>query len=305
MISIDDFIRESDGKTTIYRDYRAVIEEDVTDRLTVCIPDMHLLEKSNTDDFYDGKEEYVERFLNLLRFLAKLKDREGDAIDIIQLGDMYDLWQARGNTNLIVQTYPDIIGFIKDMGTVYLAGNHDIDLIRWYKHETFGRKWTHYSTVGGEKRVMYEHGFQADFFNNQANWSGAIGKEITQILGLMEHIDPDADVALGGIWDSVSRAFSVYNSGLTPVKNPDGFNSHEYFQYYLAQMEKFNHGDSDDHHGKTDLYLAVIGHTHIPRMVKKPRDDRAYYLMDCGSWVDGGHEVGLISGKEIAICQWG
>jgi hypothetical protein len=36
-----------------------------------------------------------------------------------------------------------------------------------------------------------------------------------------------------------------------------------------------------------------------------PKDEENCYLMDCGSWVNGGHEVGVISGKDMAICEWG
>lgn len=34
-------------------------------------------------------------------------------------------------------------------------------------------------------------------------------------------------------------------------------------------------------------------------------DGKTFYLMDCGSWVNGGHKIGVISGKDIAVCQWG
>ena len=71
-------------------------------------------------------------------------------------------------------------------------------------------------------------------------------------------------------------------------------------------MEKYNLGNTDDHHDPTDLALAVVGHTHTPGLVKRPKKDgEFYYLMDCGSWVNGGHEIGVISGKDIAVCQWG
>ena len=86
-------------------------------------------------------------------------------------------------------------------------------------------------------RVIYEHGFQADFANNQASWSVAIGKKITEIVGVMEYLEPDIDVILGSAWESVSRLFTIYNGGLTPVKNPDGFNTHEYLNFYISLME--------------------------------------------------------------------
>jgi len=308
MLDIDDFLKKCGDKATVYKDFRIQADRDITDRLTICIPDMHLLEKGPNDDFLDNKPEYEERFLSLLDFLVELKKSEGDNLEIVQVGDMFDLWQAKGNTNLIAEAYIDIIGLLDKIKTIYVVGNHDIDLVRWYKDkgETFGRNWRHYSKVEGRFRALYEHGFQADMANNQESWTGAIGKEITKIVGMMEYIKPDIDVILGSAWDSIVRAFNKYNV-FTPVNDPQGFNPHEYLKFYIDLMERYNRGETLDNFGsaEVDLALAVIGHTHTARLVKMPKGERIYYLMDCGSWVNGGHEIGVISGMEMAVCQWG
>jgi UDP-2,3-diacylglucosamine pyrophosphatase LpxH len=308
MLNLDDFIKKAEGKLRVYKDFRLQADKNITEKLTLCIPDMHLLERGPNDDFLDGKSEYEERFLGLLDFLLSLRQEEGEGLEIIQLGDMFDLWQAKWNTNMIVATYPNIIGLLDHMITVYVVGNHDIDLVRWYKDkgETFGRRWRHYSKAEGRLRAMYEHGFQADFANNQDSLLGAIGREVTRIVGMMEYIHPDIDVILGSTWDSIVRAFNKYNV-FTPVRDPQGFNSHEYLRFYIDLLEKYNRGDTLDQFGpdEVDLSLAVIGHTHVARLVKMPKNGRIYYLMDCGSWVNGGHEIGAISGKELAIFQWG
>jgi UDP-2,3-diacylglucosamine pyrophosphatase LpxH len=124
----------------------------------------------------------------------------------------------------------------------------------------------------------------------------------------MEYLDPDIDVILGGAWDSVSRMFSIYNAGLSPNRNPDRdrFHHHEYTTYYFERMQKYNQGDTEDTHGPANLSLTVIGHTHMARLVSRPgAGGRDFYLMDCGSWVNGGHEFGVVTGKELAVCQWG
>lgn len=308
MLTLDQFIEKSNKKALIFNDFRIQSDIDISDKLTICIPDMHLLERGPNDDFLDNIKENEERFLSLLDFLADLRTEEGDQLEIIQIGDMFDLWQAKGNTNMIVEAYPNIIGLLEELKPIYIVGNHDIDLVKWYKDkgETFGRKWRHCSRVNGKLRTIYEHGFQADFANNQDNWTGAIGKEITKIVGMMEYIEPDIDVILGSVWDSIVRAFSKYNV-FTPVKNPEGFNFHEYANFYIKQMEKYNLGETLDHFGPGDIDIAltVIGHTHTARLIQIPRDNKTLYLMDCGSWVNGGHEIGVISGKEMAVCQWG
>ena len=65
---------------------------------------------------------------------------------------MFDLWQARGNTNLIEASYTDVLGLLDKLGTIYVVGNHDIDLVKWYedKGETFGRKWRYFSSLAGK-----------------------------------------------------------------------------------------------------------------------------------------------------------
>jgi UDP-2,3-diacylglucosamine pyrophosphatase LpxH len=123
----------------------------------------------------------------------------------------------------------------------------------------------------------------------------------------MEYLNPDIDVILGGAWDSVSRMFSIYNAGLTPTRDPDRDKSHqhEYTRYYVERMQQYNRGDTDDHHGPADLHAVIIGHTHTPRLVSRSGEgNKTFYLLDCGSWVNGGHEFGVITGREIAICQW-
>ena len=307
MLTLNDLIRKAEGKLKIYKDFRLQADKNITEKLTICIPDMHLLERGPNDDFLDGKPEYEERFLDLLDFLLNLRQGEGERLEIIQFGDMFDLWQAKWNTNMIVAAYPSIIGLIDKIKTIYVVGNHDIDLVRWYKDkgETFGRRWRYYSKAEGRLRAMYEHGFQADFANNQDSLLGAIGREVTRIVGMMEYIYPDIDVILGSTWDSVVRAFSKFNV-FTPVRDPQGFSPHEYSKFYVDLLERYNRGDTHDQLGpeEVDLSLAVIGHTHTARLVKMPRNEKIYYLMDCGSWVNGGCEIGVISGKELAIFQW-
>jgi UDP-2,3-diacylglucosamine pyrophosphatase LpxH len=219
---------------------------------------------------------------------------------------MYDLWKAENNSNAIVEAYTNIIMTLGELNPEYVIGNHDINLYKkYYKDVTFGRTWRHYSKIDNKLRVIYEHGFQADFFNNQGNWSGTIGKDITKIVNMMEYINPNIEVILCSVWDQIINIFNKYNV-FTPVNNPQGFAQHEYFKFYIDLMEKYNGGKTYDQFGAgdIDLSLAVIGHTHNARLVQMPTNGTTYYLMDCGSWVHGGHEIGVISGKEMAVFQW-
>jgi len=305
MLNIDDLIAKSGGKFQVFKNYRLAVESKLTNKLTICIPDMHLLEKGWNDDFTDNNPANEKRFESFLDFLLEIKKDED--VDIIQLGDMFDLWQAKGNSNLIVSAYPNIIGLMQELECIYVVGNHDIDLVKWYKKEkeTFQRGWRYYSTVNDKKTVIYEHGFQADFANNQKSWTGALGREITKIISMMEYIEPDIDIILGTVWDSIVRAFNKYNV-FTPVNNPHEFLEDQYLRYYFNLMKKYNSGKTldDVKPEELNLNLAVFCHTHSAKLVRMPEARKVYYLMDCGSWVNGGHEVGLIAGNEIAVCHW-
>jgi UDP-2,3-diacylglucosamine pyrophosphatase LpxH len=301
MLRLDALLEKAGGKITILNDFQFRSEESLTSKLTICLPDMHLLERGPDDDFLNRHPEYVDRFLSLIDFLLDLKKTEGEDMEVVQLGDMFDLWQAKWNTNAIVEAYPDVLGLVADLKPTYVVGNHDIDLMRWYKdqRETLGRIPQYFSIVDGVSRIIYEHGFQADLANNQDSLTGQIGREITVIVGWLEHINPDIDIILSSDWDAIVAAFGKYNP-FSPVRDQQGTIKHEYLNFYVDRMEKFN-GEAEN----IDLSLAVIGHTHKPRLAPQIKDGRTFYLMDCGSWVDGGHEIGVISGKDMAVCQWG
>src|SRR3990172_12478490 len=158
MLSLDDFLKKTKGRAMIHKDFRLKADKDLTNKLTICIPDIHLLERGPNDDFLDNKPEHEERFISFLDFLWELKKSEKDDLEIIQIGDLYDLWQARGNTNLIHEAYTDPLGLLDKLGSIYIVGNHDIDLIKWYedKGETFKRKWRYFSIVDEEPIAIFE-----------------------------------------------------------------------------------------------------------------------------------------------------
>ena len=69
VLSLDGFLEKSKTKAKIYKNYRVQADREITNNLTICIPDLHLLERGPNDDFFDRKPEHEERFLSLLDFL--------------------------------------------------------------------------------------------------------------------------------------------------------------------------------------------------------------------------------------------
>ena len=108
MMSLDDLVKAVKGrKLKIYNDMKLKADRDLTEKLTICIPDMHILERGPNDDFINGNTKHEKRFLSLLEFILELVEKEGNNVEIIQLGDMFDLWQAKWNTNMIVSAQID------------------------------------------------------------------------------------------------------------------------------------------------------------------------------------------------------
>ena len=48
----------------------------------------------------------------------------------------------------------------------------------------------------------------------------------------------------------------------------------------------------------------MIAHTHKPRLVPLNPGGQDCWLMDCGSWVNGGSQFGVIADDALAVCEW-
>jgi UDP-2,3-diacylglucosamine pyrophosphatase LpxH len=246
----------------------------------------------------------------MLQFLLSLKREE--EIDVVQLGDMYDLWQAKGNIELIEKAYDKVVKTLRELSPTYIVGNHDIDLAppaTWDedKGRDFGRVWRHLVAGPDHRlRILFEHGHLTDTFNRGPGWKeysvGQTGEVITKGVHYLEtKIHPDIDKLGMKTYEYLKGVIKKANV-VTAVRDPKGFNPDKFLTFYINLMDDFNQDPFEG--GKADFCLAVVGHTHDARLVAKPKNGRTYYLMDCGAWVNGKHEIGVISGKEMAVCQW-
>ena len=73
MLSLGEFLKKTKDKAKIYEDFRLEDDRDITSKLTICIPDMHMLEGGPNDDFLDQKPEYEERFLESSQIPLRIK----------------------------------------------------------------------------------------------------------------------------------------------------------------------------------------------------------------------------------------
>src|SRR6201999_3291407 len=60
----------------------------------IAIPDCHLSDAGEGDEFFDDDATNVDRLEAVLRAVAAFVERHPDAC-VIQLGDWFDLWRAR------------------------------------------------------------------------------------------------------------------------------------------------------------------------------------------------------------------
>ena len=48
MLSLGEFLKKTKDKAKIYEDFRLEADRDITSKLTICIPDMHMLKEGLT-----------------------------------------------------------------------------------------------------------------------------------------------------------------------------------------------------------------------------------------------------------------
>lgn len=165
--------------------------------------------------------DFLDFVTNLL--LNKLDKK----IKVIQIGDMYELWQGMGEWNTYFDTDPntnglifekDAIGHLKNRiagievqhkrllmqfkyldtlkAIIYLYGNHDVYLVDKMREKN--KQWnallgdrlprkTHYY----ENNMAFEHGHRMDDFNVDGNWLGAFITDLVYWMPILRKLDPD------------------------------------------------------------------------------------------------------------------
>lgn len=137
----------------------------------IFISDLHMGDGSKSDDFHRDNELY------------KLFANCGLDTQIILLGDVFELWQAR--LDKILWAHPFSYHLLEGMLNTNVYGNHD--------YLPFSKIWQeHYE----DELIYAEHGHQHDIYNNTSmfNLKWPIGKYVTLAVGWLEKLwHKDAD----------------------------------------------------------------------------------------------------------------
>lgn len=227
------------------------------------IPDMHMGADS-TGNFQFSRS----LFRRVLDYAEILKDNF--QAKVVQLGDMYELWQGTSTQRQIDQANRAIVDRIKNLRPVYLYGNHDRTLSS-NKDRQF--RWHH-------GRVYLEHGFTPDVLSNELSWAAI---PFVQFYGLVERI-------VGGI-----KGEAPEDRGLEGAKPYRAI-----YRYYMRWAGEFNRTRSSATPG---ISVIGLGHTHNPTMFWHQDPSGMLILLDSGACLDGRCFLGLVTEREVALCE--
>jgi len=270
------------------------------------ISDLHAGDGSYRDNFH-----YFKNKDNLLKCINHIKNEDPEAIWII-LGDFLEFWQATVG-DVIIQN-EDLLDYLANIGTYYVVGNHDNDLIAFINtnhlnHNFFSNMGTGFILERGGKRIMTVHGHETDPFN--MNTQPGKGRMLAIFAGLFEDknkspiLDKEVTVesALTSIGELLLSIFSwlvskikklnIPNSlkkgaGTTPSQNPSLLAQH------IKSFEELKNKDEFTH--------LVCGHTHVAGIY--PSKNKPWYF-NTGSWAMNKNSLVKISKEgNITVFDW-
>jgi len=234
----------------------------------IFISDLHLGDGSRTDDFNRDKE--------LLKFL---EFTEKEAVELIVVGDLFELWQA--SMDRILFRHNEVVSkllFLRSKIKVsYIVGNHDyIPFVKFIGSEVGISLEYHDKNQG----IIAEHGHRYDVFNRYKNPLQSItwprGKRFALLAASLERfVNRDADVWL----EKALEKTEDFLGHVALIKNKIPPSSQEYFKKggHFGEFKK-----AVDDHINNGARIVIFGHTHRPQLETTGKGIYA----NCGTWVD-------------------
>jgi len=229
------------------------------------VSDLHLGDKSPADNFFPIESRF-KQFLDMV---------EQDKNHLLILnGDIFEIWQCRMG-DIVIQ-YNDLLSRLVNMNTVFIVGNHDIDLIGmenvpggcWFfdKFKTFC-----VIEKEGKKKITIKHGHQLDMYNNPGT-SLVTPRVMSLLMSALEKLYPD------------SRIEGFTKKYIEPMaRNTMKFILHIYETVFF----KDHKNDASTHLDSLDKYrkeypegILVSGHTHRAGWYEN-------WYVNSGTWEDG------------------
>jgi len=306
-------------------------------RARLFVPDLHLL-RTVDEAYYPNTGFRLEtQLLRFLRALAQCKQTHPGELDVLQLGDLFDLWRARTGSpkqkaDTIAADHAEVVARLR-FGPPYgvradiLAGNHDYDLHRLVEWD-LPRFWFLNGGGSAQTDVLAIHGDQFDFIELFA--PDAIQAAIVRLARFAsagEHeLDHEQMIDVLALNDTIPRTDTPIGTAMAELAAPSvapapiggsAFNvvpwsptvgdAGRYFESARRLCLKLTERGRD-------IRLVICGHSHGARMVVGDRGDGVpVVLMDCGAWLGRcrfhdsvwrpSAQIGVLVGNDARIYQ--
>lgn len=310
-------------------------------RAQVFLPDFHLLNREDAAAYPNWGFKQDRDLLRMLRALRDLKKDAAGQLQVWHLGDLFDIWRARGGLGSAAEVDRTAADYYEAMELLrygppwgaraeLMAGNHDYALFKLSEW-----KASRYRLIENERLddgdVMVLHG---DLFNwieklpegiraaavRFATWHASGQKALynDQATVLQANAGlPGGDRALGegraslihtnqesGSGDIEATNVIAGDRGRKNLRNKKFFNSGK-------ELAKALRGRGHN------VRVIVVAHTHWARLVSGADDTGApFVLMDCGSWIGRcklgpdepwihSGQIGVMIGNDLRLYQLG
>lgn len=308
------------------------------DTLHLFIPDVHLISNARLAagqfKFATNYPDLLTKVLKNLKAFKQAGQRAGQSVFVYQVGDLLDLWRE---TPLLDQLGNAAENIVDDFGKLmdaftdpkleaqFLLGNHDFDLYRLPNYRQWERRF--YLPDYRNPRGIVLHGDIFDwveklpdalqqmmvyYFAPQVSPGNfSVGQDqadrfVHQFNGThnyQNYIQAEAPLKIGQLADPLTPApFNVFAGNQA---------SDDKVQFLDTAREICGKADQQF---DIKLSLAIIGHTHHPRIAYQRNGDGLFVLLDCGAWIENcctdadstpikSAHLAAVCGNEIRLYQ--
>ncbi len=306
-------------------------------RARIFVPDLHLLAESDAAQYPTTRFKLRNELRRFLAALVRFKNDHPGELEVLHLGDLFDLWRARGpgtvkeKVDAIVADYRDEVAALFRGPPVgvragLVAGNHDYDL--HYLAEWNALRFAFLNdSPAGQPDALALHGDQFDFVERIVPHPlrAAMVRLFRQTASAGHELDQEQAADVLALNDQLPRGDQVAGTGLTDLAPPDGLAAGStnviHWSPQVGRIGRFFEPARQlavalKGRGR-DIRLVICGHSHHARIVVGDRGDGVTMaLVDCGAWLGQcrfgpgspwrpSAQLGVLVGNDARIYQLG
>ncbi len=307
-------------------------------RAQIFLPDCHLLSRRDAPAYPKWGFKQEEDLALCLARLTTLKADSPGQLRVWHLGDIFDIWRARGGigdaaeVDLISADFPEIVDRVRDgpphgLKAEIIAGNHDYALFRLSEWEAARYKIVPSDDPeGGDILVL--HGDLFDWIERLPDGiqAAAVRLATGHASGRQNAFnDPEAVMVANRLLElgdhpiGTGEAELSQGNGAVPaetavnvVAGDQGNEKAPNKRFYAAGKALVQELRGRGH----NIRALIVGHTHWPRIVAGDAAGQPFVLMDCGSWLGmsrlepGGPwvhsaQIGVLVENDLRLYQLG